>query len=174
MQSELSHLQVGCCELRPAWFWCSSIRLSVFLHPWSWVRTFLVLMFLDRLRRYPLTAASQLGDERRASVRPPFLGPYLCGASIAVPKEAACLFRVLLDDAVSSGQHQKTNILNRLHAGLKLRPPVTFSPSLQSLEVLVASRTWTCHLSLRNEVFRWGEVCAVLAPPFTPVVHVMA
>ena len=81
---------VGCCELRQACFWRSSMRLSVFLHSWGWVRTFLVLMFCDRLRRCLLTPASQLEDKRRASVRPRFLGPSPCGARSAVPKES-CL-----------------------------------------------------------------------------------
>ena len=62
MQSELSDVQVAFCELRQVWFWRSSMRLSVFLYPLRWVRTFFVLMFLDRLRRFPLTTASQQGD----------------------------------------------------------------------------------------------------------------
>ena len=93
-------------------------------------------------------------------------------------KRAAWPFRVLPGDAVISVQHQTTNILNRRHAGLGLRPPVTsficrFAPfpSLQGLEVLVASRTWTCPFSLRNEVFRCSAVSAVLALLFIPVVH---
>ena len=51
-------------------------------------RTFLVLMFWDHLRRCLLTAVSQLGDERRASVRPPFLGLSPCGARSTVSKES--------------------------------------------------------------------------------------
>ena len=80
--------QVDCCELHQAWFWCSSIRLSVFLHPWWWFRTFRVLMCLDRLRRCPVTVASQLGGEWRISVKPPFLGPTPRGANSAVSKES--------------------------------------------------------------------------------------
>ena len=45
---------------------------------------------LGPLRRCLLTVASQLGDGRRASVRPHFLGPSFCGANSAVPKEG-CL-----------------------------------------------------------------------------------
>jgi len=40
-------------------------------------------------------------------------------------KRAAWSFKALPGDAVVSGQHQTTNILNRLHAGLELRLPVT-------------------------------------------------
>lgn len=42
-------------------------------------------------------------------------------------ERAAWSFRVLPGDAVVSGQHQTTNILNRLYAGLELRLPVTSS-----------------------------------------------
>ena len=90
MQSELSNVQVSCYELCQAWFWHSSMWLSVFLQPWRWVRTFLVLLLWNCLRKCPLTMAIQLGDEKWASVRPPFLGPSPCGASSAVPKES-CL-----------------------------------------------------------------------------------
>ena len=93
-------------------------------------------------------------------------------------KRAAWSFRVLPGDAVVSGQHQTTNILNHLHTEMGHQPPVTsftccFAsfPSLQGLEVLVVSWTWTCPFSLRNEVFRWSAMCAVLASPFTPVIH---
>ena len=165
MQSELSDVQVSCCELRQAWFWRSSMWLQVFLHSWRWVRTFLVLTFWNSLRRCPLTAASQLEDERRASVRPPFLDPSPFGASSAVPNEG-CRLRSTSDD------------LNCQHTGLGLQPPVTsftcrFAPflSLQGLEVLMELWTWTCSFSLLNEVFRWSAVCAIIAPPFTPVVH---
>ena len=163
MQSELSDIQVGCCLLCQAWFWCSSMWLSVFLHSWRWVLTLLVLMFWDRLRRCPLTVASQLGDERQALVRPPFLDPYPCVQSAA---RWCCHLRSTSDD------------LNHLHAGLELQPPVTsftcrFAPflSLQGLEVLVVSWTWTCPFSLHNDVFKWNAVCTVLAPLFTSMVH---
>ena len=63
---------------------------TIFLHSSRRVRTFLVLMFLERWRRCPLTAASQLRDERRASFRPPFLGSSSCGANSSVSKEG-CL-----------------------------------------------------------------------------------
>ena len=55
------------------------------------------------MRRCPLTAVSQLGDKRRALVRPPFLGPFPCGASGAALDKAAWSFRVLPSDAVVSG-----------------------------------------------------------------------
>lgn len=42
-------------------------------------------------------------------------------------ERAAWSFRVLPGDAVVSVQHQTTNILNRLYAGLELRLPVTSS-----------------------------------------------
>ena len=79
------------------------------------------------MRRCPLTAASQLGDERRALFRPPFLGPSPCEASSAVPKEGCLVVQGVPGDVVASGQHQTTNILNRLYAGLRLRLPVTSS-----------------------------------------------
>ena len=124
------------------------------------VRTFLVLMFWDRLRRCPLTVASQVGNERQASIRLPFLGPSPYGASGAVPKESCLVVNGAADDAVVLGQHQTTNILNRLQAGLGLRPPVSsFTyrfvpfPLLQGLERLVASRTGTCPFSLAQWSF---------------------
>ena len=40
-------------------------------------------------------------------------------------EKAAWSFRVLPGDTGVSGQHQTTNILNRLYAGLELRLPVT-------------------------------------------------
>ena len=76
MQSELNDVQVGCSQLRQAWFWRIFCTLGGGF----------ILMFWDRLR-CSLTVASQLGDERRASVRPLFLGPSPCGPSSAVPKE---------------------------------------------------------------------------------------
>ena len=107
-----------------------------------------------------------------------FKAPLLVEQTVLSLKRAAWPFRVLPGDFVVSGQHQMTNILNCLYAGLELRSPViSFTycfapfPSLQGLEVLVASRTWTCLFTLRNEVFRWSAVRAVLAPLFTPVVH---
>lgn len=42
-------------------------------------------------------------------------------------KRAAWSFGVLPSDVVISGQRQATNIPNRLHAGLRLRLPVTSS-----------------------------------------------
>ena len=45
MESELSDVQVGCRELSQAWFWRSSMWLSVILHSWRLVRTFLVLNY---------------------------------------------------------------------------------------------------------------------------------
>ena len=78
----------------------------------------------------------------------------------------------------SLGQHQATNILNRLHAGLELRLPVSSStyrfrpfPVATGLDELVALWTWTCPLCLREGGFKWSTVCAVLAPPFKPGVH---
>ena len=131
-----------------------AIDFQYFLHSLKWVRTFLVLMFWGRLRGCPLTASRQLVGERRASVTPPFLGHSPCGASSDVPKES-CL--VVLGD-VASGHYQTTNTLKCLHAGLGLRLSVTsftcgFAP-FPSLHSLVASWTWICPFSLRNEVFR--------------------
>ena len=90
-------------------------------------------------------------------------------------KRVAWSSRVLPGNVVVSGQHQTTNMLNCLHAGLELRPLVTsftccfaLFPSSQDL---MTSLTWTCPLSLRNKVFRWSAECAVLVPPFTPLVH---
>ena len=50
----------------------------------------LVWMFLNGLRRCPLTVASQLRDEKRVSVRPHLLDSTPCGASSTVSKEG-CL-----------------------------------------------------------------------------------
>ena len=55
-------------------------------------------MFWDCLRRCLLTVASKLGDERRASVGPLFLGSSPCGASSAVPKEGS---QVMLSSQVN-------------------------------------------------------------------------
>ena len=63
---------------------------SVFLLTLRLVSIFLVLMILDCLRRCPLTVSRQLGDERRASVWPTFLGPFPREARSAVPKDG-CL-----------------------------------------------------------------------------------
>ena len=145
MQSELSGVQVGCYELRQAWFWHFNMRLSVFFNSCRGVLIFLVLMFWDRLRRCPLTAASQWGMRDELRLCHLFYAPLLGEQAVLSQKRAGWSFGMLLGDAVVSGQHQTTNILNRLHAGLELRPPVTSStgrftpfPSLQGLEVLVA------------------------------------
>ena len=178
MQSEQSDVQVGCSELRQAWFWRSSMRLSVFFHSRRWVGTFLILMFWDCLRSCPLTAASQMRDKFWLGYL--FCAPLLVEQAVPSLKGTAWSFRVLPGDAVVSGQHKTTNILNGQHSGLRLRPTMTsftcrfaLFPSLQGLEVLVASQTWTCPFSLCNKVFKWSAVCTVLLPPFTPVLHLL-
>ena len=82
--------QDNSCAIRAASSMILTFHNATFLHPWRWVRTFPVLMFLDRLRKCPLTVASQLGDERRDSFRTTFLSPSPCEASRTVHKEG-CL-----------------------------------------------------------------------------------
>ena len=119
-------------------------------------------------RRCPLTAASQLRDGRRTST---------WKQALLSLNRSAWLLSMLPVDAVISFQHQTTFILYHMHA-IRLQPPVTYFtcrfapfPSLQGLEVLMASWMWTYPFSLCNEIFWWSAVLTVLPPPFTPVVH---
>ena len=147
------------------------MRLSVFLHPWRWVCTFLFC----ELRRCPLTAVSQMGDERRASLRAPFLDSYPYGASSALPKEGYLVFQSASRwccrlKSTSDDQYLEIpacEIRTVASCGIFYLPFRLFLIAT----VLGALRTWTCLLILCNEVFRWSVVCAVLAPLFTPMAH---
>ena len=74
-----------------------------FLHSWRWVCTFLVLMFWDRLRRCPLTTASQLGDERWTSVKPLSLWSKLCSLSRGLLGHSGCC-QVMMSSQVNIRQ----------------------------------------------------------------------
>ena len=134
-------------------------------HGGGCIHTFHVIVFLTAWE-CPFTAAIELEDKRRASVWTPFLGPSSCGASSVVPKEGClvvqgaaewcCRLKSTPDDqypeppACRIGTAASSDIFH-----------LSFRLSLHCLEVLVASQTMTCPLSLRNEVFRWNAVCVI-------------
>ena len=98
-------------------------------------------MFLDRLRRYLLTLASQLGDERQASVRALFLDPFPCGVRGLLGHSGCC--QVMLLSPVNIRQPLSwTACIQDWNCGLQWH----LSPAILPLpHHYRAWKCWWCH-----------------------------
>ena len=83
--------------------------------------------------------------------------PLLEEQAVLSLKRSAWSFRVLPGDAIISGQHQTTNILNRQHAGWNCSLQWHLSPAISPLSHRY--RAWKCWWHRGRELVLWA--CAI-------------